>query len=722
MNTGNSLGGDTFSGSNATVNRNVFNTTIRFDNWFIDFLLVSQVVLINARLQRLDQMHDPEELLKKVISKQPEMIKAELSVYVPLEYSRSVPSETSSTTRSALSHVMNGLLEGEGIQLEELKQGPQVRILLVQGAAGTGKSLFGWKLCQEYRQHGRQGVPVPLFLSLPMYKELLEDKVKRKSLMSEYFRRNFGMNKAQTKLLHDKAFVFVLDGLDELNNKFHLWTECELHLWSRSLFVISSRTGFLQADDVNSFLVPRAPDSTQKLYHQLIQLYLLPFSTEQCDEYVKQFAQGPDNVAGWRADEYQAARQKMPELKELGREPLTLFMILRILPRLSRHTKDSQRLDPNLLLVKPANEVEVPFLHIRRVELYAIFFDDWVDREVRRQLAPEGLAENSEDYKNKFHEMKNGVTGFSEALALQMFLHDVTSVEVTAEKWKQSQPELAAKMLARMSERERKAHLAKQRQQQKPVDKDAWAIELFFAKDETEAQRQQKRACSPLRKSGDRYAYLHKSLQEYFAALSIASELVLPDDDWLEVLRDPKRIQELKITKKLLTDDYAVLRFAAELVDQRVRRYVPSFQQQSQEQKSPSSSFQPFGKALLDLIEASRHLPLDQVETSQLNVAAANAISILNYANVPLAQRDFSRAQLGYLASSSSKASHAFADLNCAMLDGCKFQGANLAGARLQEASLDFADLRGCNLSDVILGRGRTLRGHTYCQESCAFC
>ena len=74
MNAGNSLGGDTFSGSNATVNRNVFNTTIRFDNWFIVFLLVSQVVLINARLQRLDQMHDPEDLLKKVISKQPEMI------------------------------------------------------------------------------------------------------------------------------------------------------------------------------------------------------------------------------------------------------------------------------------------------------------------------------------------------------------------------------------------------------------------------------------------------------------------------------------------------------------------------------------------------------------------------------------------------------------------------------------------------------------------------
>jgi WD40 repeat protein len=202
--------------------------------------------------------------------------------------------------------------------------------------------------------------------------------------------------------------------------------------------------------------------------------------------------------------------------------------------------------------------------------------------------------------------------------------------------------------------------------------------------------------------------------------------LILPDEDeWRETLKDPKRIGNLNITKKLLTDDYAVLRFAAELVDQRVRSYIPSWDEviACEESKAVLVAakpkmcfFQPFGKALFDLIEASRHFSKEQVASSRLNVAAANAISILNYANVPLAGRDFSRAQLGILATAADerdwRGTHAFADLNCAILNACNLQSANLSGARLQESLLHFADMRGCNLSNVILGRGRTLQAH----------
>jgi hypothetical protein len=235
-----------------------------------------------------------------------------------------------------------------------------------------------------------------------------------------------------------------------------------------------------------------------------------------------------------------------------------------------------------------------------------------------------------------------------------------------------------------------------------------------LSKDDTEEQRQQKRACSPLRKSGDNYAFLHKSLQEYFSALSIASELILPEEDkWHAILKDPSRLSKLKITQKLLTDDYAVLRFAAELVDQRVRGYIPTWATTSNEEKTSEQQFQPFGKALFDLIEASRHFSLDQVESSKINIAAANAITILNYASVSLAGRDFSKAQLGALPNSAQAGTHAFADLNCALLDSTNLQEANLDGARLQEASLRFADLRRCELSNVILGRGRTLQGYS---------
>ena len=651
---------------------------------------------------------------------------------------------------------MNSLLEGEGIRLHspntekkttaEDAHAPaqksatvrrqssllggkisteDARVLLIQGAAGTGKSLFGWKLCQEWGHVSKRGDtehPIALFLSLPMYKDLLSVNKARSRLLPEYFRKNFGLNDEQVERIREMPFVIVLDGLDELNDKFHLWTECELYHWTNTFFIVSSRTVFLQGDDINSYLVPRAPDSTKPLYRQLAQLFLLPFSSEQAEEYVKQFAKGPDNVSKWSSEKYQEERAKMPELKELGREPLILFMILRILPRLARNSKDAQRLDPNLLEVELASKIEVPFLHTRRVELYAIFFEDWMEREIKRQLAPLRLDESSDEYQDKFYSIKNNVTGFSKHLAIEMFFHNLTSVQVSLEKWKQAKPEQTAKMLARMSEAKRKAYLAQQAKAAaaSTVEQDAWLKELFLAKDDTEQQSQQKRECSPLRKSGDDYAFLHKSLQEYFSALSIASELIILDEDeWQQTLKDSTRLGRLKITQKLLTDDYAVLRFAAELVDQRVRGYIPTWATLSATEEKASDQghlqqFQPFGKALFDLIEASRHFSEDQVESNRINVAAANAISILNYANVSLAGRDFSKAQLGALPKTEwQKGTHAFADLNCALLDSANLQEANLDGSRLQEASLRFADLRRCELSNVILGRGRTLQGHT---------
>jgi WD40 repeat protein len=118
---------------------------------------------------------------------------------------------------------------------------------------------------------------------------------------------------------------------------------------------------------------------------------------------------------------------------------------------------------------------------------------------------------------------------------------------------------------------------------------------------------------------------------------------------------------------------------------------------------------------LFDLIEASRYFSKEQVESSRLHVAAANAITILNYANVPLSGRDFRRAQLGSYPSDlfQRKKRHPFADLNTALLDGSNFADANLNWARLQDASLNFAVLENCSLQDVILGRGKTLQGHS---------
>ncbi len=44
----------------------------------------------------------------------------------------------------------------------------------------------------------------------------------------------------------DCAFVFFLDGVDELGEKVALYDALGLDRWPRSSFVFGSRTGFLQ--------------------------------------------------------------------------------------------------------------------------------------------------------------------------------------------------------------------------------------------------------------------------------------------------------------------------------------------------------------------------------------------------------------------------------------------------------------------------------------------
>src|SRR5262249_52139618 len=51
-------------------------------------------------------------------------------------------------------------------------QGVSSRVLVVEGAAGSGKSLFGWRLCGEWAREysADRSVAIPVFVSLPCYR------------------------------------------------------------------------------------------------------------------------------------------------------------------------------------------------------------------------------------------------------------------------------------------------------------------------------------------------------------------------------------------------------------------------------------------------------------------------------------------------------------------------------------------------------------------------
>ena len=96
-----------------------------------------------------------------------------------------------------------------------------------------------------------------------------------------------------------------------------------------------------QRDELVQYLAPRVaggvPNAAgQPDASQLGELYLLPFTAQQREQYVARFARSELADAEWRGapERYLRALGERDDLLALCTEPLTLFMMLRILPGL----------------------------------------------------------------------------------------------------------------------------------------------------------------------------------------------------------------------------------------------------------------------------------------------------------------------------------------------------------------------------------------------------
>ena len=162
---------------------------------------------------------------------------------------------------------------------------------------------------------------------------------------------------------------------------------------------------------------------------------------------------------------------------------------------------------------------------------------------------------------------------------------------------------------------------------------------LFESKDQTVQQElRMGLAGSPLKYLGDKeYEFIHHSFQEYFFAKSLIRDLQNRDAN------EPYK----HLNVKLLTTEPGIIAFIVDRL-------------QSNDPKD-----QRLKDILFNIIDQSK----TNHRLKQTGSAAANAITILNYANIPLASRDF--------------------------------QGVHIAGADLSNANLDYTDFRNANLQNV---------------------
>ncbi len=278
-----------------------------------------------------------------------------------------------------------------------LVPGSPEKVLLLLGQAGSGKSTFSYhlahRLWKTYKEDA-QKAPIPIFIPL----RELTVKGDYQDLMASYFERK-GFSKSQIEILqHNRQFVFIFDGYDEITSRARdFYTTNKLDKWHAKV-IISSRPEYLGVGYQRNF----GPSGL------LQEWWLAPFSDPDINAYIDHYVQAKPRE--WAAEDYHKNLLVHPELKKLMGNPLLLKMVLQVAPTLQQNG-------------------QVVFT---RVALYEQFIKDWLARAQLRS----GQIQLTGSEQASFDQLCEGdfialVWRFSQDFALALYRHPDNKVEAT---------------------------------------------------------------------------------------------------------------------------------------------------------------------------------------------------------------------------------------------------------------------------------------------------
>ncbi|KAG0368971.1 hypothetical protein BGX24_002600 [Mortierella sp. AD032] len=341
------------------------------------------------------------------------------------------------------------------------------QVFLLLGDSGSGKSLFCRQLERVLWEQYEVGRRIPLLINLPSIDRPDND------LIGKHLRDH---NDIPAHMVQDlkqhRQVVLICDGYDESRLTKNLHTTNGLNRLDAKM-VISCRNTFLSHGYKGRFHPQGSDRYHDNTHHLFEEATIVPFSESDIQEFVAQYVMDPavasflGNVPVPRQDVYLEKLKVIPNLMNLVKNPFLLTLALKALPFLSTNGLDQTQLEA------------------AKQDLYRGFIKEWIQLSQRR-LDGASLCQEVQGVYDELLEagFEWCVWDYSKRLAEAIYvLHERRPVvEYTHRK-----------------------------------DKGSWKMEFFGPDIDPTLLRE----ASPLTRAGIQHWFIHQSLLDYFASLSV---------------------------------------------------------------------------------------------------------------------------------------------------------------------------------------------------------
>ncbi|ETO29051.1 NB-ARC domain-containing protein [Reticulomyxa filosa] len=575
----------------------------------------------------------------------------DLETYIPLQANNYPHTDGDDRQKHDTFDCHQHILEILGIEEEEEKKSEQQqkKITIIQGESGSGKSIFcrhlEETLWHNYILDSKQ--PIPVYISFAKS----YNKQNEKDLILQALQAR-NINKEIMDVIREKvSFVFIMDGFDEIFDKYnksdneqYFYHRFNLDQWNAKI-IVTCRSNVLNEDDIKNALIINQNNTSM--------MYLWPFTKQQMHSYIEKFAKMQsknNNNNNWTPQQYEETLNNYPNLLKMVEEPFLLRLILTVMPSLIKQYGAGSK--------------------ISKAQVYDVFNEQWID--TRAQHIMSKLAELR--IQTNFNKLKSTLKQYCLDLSFELLIQ---GSQVAIESTYLPENDEIINIEDPKMENESKNNFNEKKMNTSDNSnvkiQDIW--KKYFNGDSI--------AKYVLRRGGNnKYQFLHKSCQEYYAAQKIISEIlswkpnVATIDNQQFQQQFQQHIHNLSINCKLLNKELGIIHFVAERI------------------YDTNSLFINLKSRLFRIIEASK-------KNERISIAAANAATILNSANINMHNRNWNNINIPN------------AILDYAFLEGTTFNNANLNNVSFVQACLNKTNFTNASMNDAYFGEYAYLSGHS---------